>query len=307
VADWEDLRFFLAIARAGSLAGAARALVVNHSTMFRRLNAMEDRLGVRLFERLPQGYVTTAAGEEVRRHAEAAEAAVLAAERSIAGGDVRLSGEIRLTTAANLASDYVAPLMPAFRQRYPGICVEIATSDTDFDMGRREADLALRATTQPPEFLVGRRVVGVPWSAFASSDYIARRGRPREVDDLARHELIGADARFSRLPAFAWLRETFPADAVVVRASELNTMAALGLAGVGVVLLPGDQVRAGLERLFALDARFDSALWLLMHPDLRHTARIKALADFLYEGLRADPRLLPYQSPQGPLPAPSAS
>jgi DNA-binding transcriptional LysR family regulator len=84
-------------------------------------------------------------------------------------------------------------------------------------------------------------------------------------------------------------------------------MAALGLAGAGVVLLPGDQVRAGLERLFALDARFDSALWLLMHPDLRHTARIKALADFLYEGLRTDPRLLPFQSPQGAPAAPSAT
>jgi len=294
VADWEDLRFFLAIARAGSLAGAARALVVNHSTMFRRLNAMEERLGVRLFERLPQGYVVTAAGEEVRRHAETAEAAVLAAERGIAGGDVRLSGEIRLTTAANLAADYVAPLMPAFRQRYPGIVVEIAVSDTDFDMNRREADLALRATRKPPEFLVGRRVVTVPWYACASAAYLKRRGRPADADDLAGHDLIGADAAFGRLSVFAWLRETFPPEAVVLRCNELNTMAALAQAGAGIALLPGDNARRGLDRLFRLDARFDGSLWLLTHPDLRHTARVKALADFLFENLRADGRLAPF-------------
>jgi len=134
----------------------------------------------------------------------------------------------------------------------------------------------------------------VPWFACASAAYLKRRGRPADGDALAQHELIGADAGFGRLPVFAWLRETFPAEAIVLRCSELNTMAALAEAGAGIALLPGDQARGGLERLFRLDAGFDGSLWLLMHPDLRHTARVKALADFLFEHLRVDGRLAPF-------------
>src|SRR5258706_11350848 len=155
---WDDLRYLLAIARNRSLAGAARALAVNHSTVFRRLNAFERELGVRLFERLPEGYVPTVEGEEIRRQAEAIEASMHALERTVAGRDYRLSGEIRMTTAPSLASDYVAGYLAEFRQRYPEIRVEIAVGDHDFDLARREADIALRATLRLPEFLVGRRV-----------------------------------------------------------------------------------------------------------------------------------------------------
>lgn len=301
--DWNDLRYLLAIARGGSLAAAARALGVNHSTVFRRLNAFEQALGARLFERLPEGYVPTAAGERVRQHAEQAEAALLALERTAAGGDYRLSGDIRMTTAANLAHDYVAPAVAAFRERYPDIRVEIAVSDHDFDLNRREADLALRATAQPPEVLVGRRIATLRWHACASPAYLQRYGRPRDAGELAQHAQIGADAAFARLGVFAWQRRTVPPERIVVRASELNTMAALAEAGVGLALLPSDQVRPGLVRLFALDAAFDGALWLLTHPDLRHAARIRAFADFLYERLRADPRL----ADASPAPAPAAT
>jgi DNA-binding transcriptional LysR family regulator len=150
-------------------------------------------------------------------------------------------------------------------------------------------------------------VVTVPWYACASTAYLKRRGRPADVDALARHDLIGADAGFGRLSVFAWLRETFPAEAIVLRCSELNTMAALAQAGAGIALLPGDQARHGLDRLFQLDPRFAGSLWLLVHPDLRHTARVKALADFLFEHLRADSRLAPFIAQEAAaLPAPGA-
>ena len=289
--DWNDLRHLLAIARGGNLAAAARSLSVNHSTVFRRLAAFEDALGVRLFERLPEGYVLTAQGETIRAHAEQVERSIHALERAVAGSDFRLSGDVRITTAPNLASAYVARYLPAFRELHPDIRVEIAAADGDFDLARREADLALRATAQPPDYLVGRKVVDLPWLACASRAYLAAQGRPRAMDDLAAHALIGADARFVRLPVFAWLHAHHPYEHFVARAGDLNTMAALAAAGVGIALLPADQADESLVQLFAVEPPFASPLWLLTHPDLRHVARIKALADFLYERLRADPRL----------------
>ncbi len=288
--DWNDLRDILAIARAGSLAGGARSLGVNHSTLFRRLNACEARLGVRVFDRRADGYVLTRAGEAIRAHAEVAENAVQELARQVAGRDFRLAGELRLTTAPSLATDYVAPLLPAFRKRYPDIRVELAVGDHDYDLARREADLALRATRQPPPYLVGRRLADLPWFAFAAPSYLRRRGTPASVDDLDGHDLIGADRSFQRVAIFEWLQRRYEDARVVARSNDLNTMAALAEAGLGVALLPVDQHSRKLRRLFRLDARFTAGLWLLTHPDLRHTARVRALSDFLGDALRDDAR-----------------
>jgi DNA-binding transcriptional LysR family regulator len=298
--DWNDLRYFLAIARAGSLAGAAQALGVNHSTVFRRLNAFEDRLGVRLFERLPEGYAPTPEGEDIRRHAEAMDESVNALARSVAGRDGRLSGRIRLTTASTLASDYVAGYVRAFRDRYPDIQVEIATGDHDFDLNRREADVALRATQSPPEQLVGRKVLELPWYVCAGKESIARHGAPASMADLGNFPLIGADDGFVRLPPYAWLRRTFAEGQFAARAGDIATIRALTLAGLGVTVLPGDQYCSELVHLFPVEPAFVGQLWLLTHPDLRHVARIRSFMDFLAESLRADPRIAPRALPVAP-------
>ena len=289
--DWNDLQVFLAIARGGSLAAASRQLGVNHSTVFRRLNTFEETLGVRLFERLPSGYALTAEGESIRDEAEAVEQSVLAIERRVAGRDLAMEGDVRITTPANLAREFLAPWLPELYARFPGIRIEIAASDDDFDLARREADIALRATPAPPDWLVGRELTRIRWWAYASPDYLAAHGRPDDAGALSGHDVIGADTAFQRLPAFAWLRETIPDARIRARAGDLMTMAALAEAGIGVCMLPGDQFSARLIRLFELDTRFDSGLWLLTHPDLRHVGRIKAVMDFLTEKLRADGRL----------------
>jgi DNA-binding transcriptional LysR family regulator len=291
IESWDDLRYLLAIGREGSLNGAARRLGVNHSTVFRRLNGSEARLGVRLFERHTDGYAPTAAGEEVLRHAQRIEESIDAIGRSAAGRDVQLSGSIRLTTAANLAVDYVAGYLPQWLERYPEIRIEIAVGDRDFDLARREADVALRATTLPPEYLVGRKVRDIQWWVFGGERYLARQPRPQAMGDLAAHALIGAEASFLRLPVFGWLQARHGDAPVVARANDLNTMAALAQAGVGLALLPSDQVRPGLERLFPVEPAFPAALWLLTHPDLRRVVRIRVFIEYLSERLRADPRL----------------
>lgn len=291
--DWDDLRYFLAIARAGSLAGAARALDVNHSTVFRRLNGFEGKLGVRVFERRPDGYVLTTEGEDILRHAEQADAAVLALERTVAGKDYRLAGNIRLTTAPNLATDFVAPYLPAFLEQHPDIRIEILSGDRDFDLARREADLALRATPQPPDYLIGRKVCDLPWWVFAGERYLARRAPPASIAQMAQHPLIGPEASFLRIGVFAWMQATFGDDAFIVRASDLNTMAALAQHGLGLVVLPNDQGQPGLVPLFPVDPAFAASLWLLTHPDLRDVARLRVFGDYLVERLRADSRLHP--------------
>lgn len=289
--DWNDIQVFLAIARGGSLAAASRQLGVNHSTAFRRLNTFEETLGVRLFERLPSGYALTAEGESIRAEAEAVEASVLAIERGVAGRDLAMEGDVRLTTPGNFAREFLAPWLPELYQRYPGIRIEIAASDDDFDLARREADIALRATPAPPDWLVGRELTRIRWSAYASPAYLEAHGRPNNADELPLHRLIGADTAFQRLPAFAWLRDWVPDACIRAKASDLVTMAAIAEAGIGVCMLPGAQFSPNLIRLFELDSRFDSGLWLLTHPDLRHVGRIKAVMDFLTEKLRADVRL----------------
>lgn len=289
--DWNDLRYCLAIARAGSLAGAARTLGVNHSTIFRRLNTFEELLGVRVFERRPEGYVPTAGGEEILRHAEVAADAVLALERTVAGKDFRLAGRIRLTTPANLAVRFVARYLPDFLDLYPDIRVEIAVGDRDFDLARREADLALRATPQPPDYLVGRRVMALSWWVFAGQRYLARRPGPSTMAELANHPLIGAEASFLRLPVFAALEAAHAESTFVARASDLGAMAALAEAGLGLALLPIDQQAPTLVPLFPVEPQPSSDLWLLTHPDLRDVARFRAFSAFLIERLRADPGL----------------
>jgi DNA-binding transcriptional LysR family regulator len=288
---WDDLHLLLAIARAGSLSGAARALQVNHSTVFRRLQAAEAALGVRVFERGAEGYRPTLEGEEIVRHAERMDAEVLALERTVAGKDFRLAGSVRLTAPPHLAREFVAPLLPAFRRQQPDIVVELLVGDREYDLARREADLALRATAAPPPYLIGRRVLDLPWWVFAGADWPGPP--PASVDELGRFPLIGPEASFLRLPVFAWLQAQFGDAAFVARASDLDTMAALARAGLGLAALPIDQQQPGLCPLLALDPAFAAGLWLLTHPDLRHVQRIRVFADFLAAALRDDPRLAP--------------
>jgi len=284
--DWNDLPYFLAVIDGGNLTSAAARLGVNHSTVFRRINGMERRLGVRLFERLPEGYVLTEAGKQAAGFARQAEESVHALQRGLAGRDVELTGQIRMTTAPDLARLYVAPCLARFVSRHPGIRVELVVGDSDYDLGRREADLALRATAAPPEYLVGRRVADLQWQAWASRDYLERYGYPRDMNGLSSHKLISSDEGFRRVPVFEWLHRNFTPDRFVASAGDLSTMAAMAAAGLGVAVLPHDPTGGAIEPLFPVDPPHYSRLWILTHRDLRNVARIRAFTGFLFEFLR---------------------
>jgi DNA-binding transcriptional LysR family regulator len=211
--------------------------------------------------------------------------------RELMGLDARLSGQVRLTTAPNLAYHYVAPYLRDFRALYPAVVVDLAVTAENRDLSRREADLALRATSRPPQHLVGRKAVQFPWWVFAGECWLARNRAPADMSDLARHDRIGAEDGMRQLPVFRWAERHLPEERVVARSNDLDSMAALAVAGVGLALLPQDQVMPGLTRLFRVTPPVHTQLWLLTHPDLRRVPRIQALMDFVTERLRADPRL----------------
>lgn len=279
-----DLRTLLAIAREGTLAGAARRLRVNHSTVFRRLGAIEARLGTRLFERQGGSYVTTAAGEDLLRTAERVEAEVEALERRLSGQDLRLTGSLRLTAPDDVAEVLVMPLLTQFRHAYPEITVELAVDNRMLNLTRREADIAVRPTRQPPEILAGRRIAGL-----ASAVYRAT-GRGRQVDARwVAWEEGGGPPLVAR-----WLAAQVDRHAIVYRSNSMLNQASAARAGLGRAVLPcflGDS-DARLQRLGDPLPELTVELWLLTHPDLQRTARIRALLDFLYEGLRRQRPLL---------------
>lgn len=279
--NWDDLRIFLTIEDAGSLAGAARRLGVNHSTVFRRLNALEKDLGVRLYDRFRAGYVLTPAGARMRERARAAESAIQDIEFDLAGRDHKAEGMVRVTTAPNIARTIVPIAVARLRETHPGIVIEISVGDSDYDLGRREADIALRATTSPPDSLVGRKLMTMAWWICGAGD--APGPRPESIGQLTGVPMIGADTALRRVDAMRWL-EKHHGDQIVARANDLTTMAALTEAGVGYSLLPSDQQGRGLEKLFAVDG-LSGELWLLTHPDLRKVRKIKVVWDALAEAV----------------------
>ncbi|MBL1266531.1 MAG: LysR family transcriptional regulator [Halomonas sp.] len=288
--DWNALKVFIAIEQSGSLAGAARILGVNHSTVFRRLNAFEQQLGVRLFERLPTGYVPTPLGEELRDIANRIDGDFSDLERRIAGRDVLPSGKVRLTAPNNLAYRFLPDYLAELRQAYPEIEVELLVSNLEVNMSSRQADIAVRATRRPPEHLVGRKARTIGWSVYGSPIYRERHGFPANLDDLDQHRLIGASRDMQHLPAFDWLERHMPG-CVTTRSDDLVAMSWLAQSGHGLALLPDDQQRPELQALFAFPPGQTSDLWLLTHPDLRQVERIRLVMRHLAEAFARDDRL----------------
>lgn len=282
--DWEDLRIALAISDEGSLSAAARKLGVNHATVFRRLKAMECNIGVRLFERMPDGYVPTAAGEEAIALARRFADEITDLERRIIGHDLRPSGVVRITTIDSLLFEVLPPILKRFHEKEPDITIELVSSAAMANLSKRDADIALRATTSPPETLIGRRIATIVSCLYASPAYLASAP---PLDDLAVHDWIGYDESLSHLKASKWQAKLLDGRMPVVRANAVLTIKYLVAQGVGLGAMPcmmGDAY-PGLVRISEPNRDWDSQLWLLTHPDLRHVARVRAVMDFLGDEL----------------------
>lgn len=295
--DWDDLRTFLAVARTGTLSAAARQLHVSQPTMGRRLDAMHARLGARLLERTPTGFRLTTAGERIMGAVERMEAEALAIERTVTGQDVRLEGNVRVTSVGSFGSRLLTPLFGTLRERHPGISIELAVDSRSLSLARREADIAVRLARFEGHEIVARRVSDVLFGLYAADSYLARHGPPDLAAGCPGHRIVTVQDDQVSLPESAWLAEVAREARVALRSNSRAVQLEAALAGMGLVCLPrilADGV-PGLSRVpEAVHAPPRRELWIGLHRDTRHSPRIRAVFDHLAEGLRlARGRLAP--------------
>lgn len=274
--DWDDLRFVLAVGRTGTLSGAARQLRVNHSTVYRRIGAIEAKLGVRLFERHRDGYTLTPAGDEAVAMAEQLESGIEDLARQLAGRDLRPSGLVRIATTDTLMVGILAPAFAACRTAHPEIVLDVTADNRFASLSKRDADIAIRPTMAPPENLVGRRICSVATAIYGAESYLAVRD---ENTDLAAHDWIAPDESLDQLASARWLRALLKGRDPVLCGNSLLGLRAMAEAGLGLAALPcflGDTA-PGLRRVRPPLDDLASALWLLTHRDLRRVARIRAV------------------------------
>jgi len=270
--DWADYRVVLEIARAGSLTEARRRTGISHPTLFRRLNAIEERLGTRLFERSRRGYALTAAGEDLCASAEKIETLTGETERRLARLDHRPAGQVTLTTTDALFFGLIADALKGLPAVAPDIEVEVRLSNAVLDLSRREADIAVRPSMTPDPVLVGRRLGTVRQAVYRSASL------PEETGSW-----VGPGPAMQYKQLAHWMMAEGHDTQCAVRADTTLGMYAAVRAGAGRAVLPRyfadrdpDLVRCGPD----VDG-LDIDLWLLIHPDLRRTARVRAVMDYL--------------------------
>lgn len=288
--DWDDLQTFVAVCAAGSVSRAAAALGVNHSTVLRRLAALEGGVAAPLFDRSSGSYRLTAAGEELRSGLAGMAERMAIAHRQIAGAESEVAGEIRLTTTDTLAGSLLMPAIEAFCRQHPAVRVQVVVNNHFLSLTRREADIAVRGSNRPPDNLVGRHVGDIRTAPYASREYLRTLGRRRPLVEM---DWIAPDESLAHLEQARWLARTIAADRVVMTVDSLVGMVQAVEHGIGAAMLlcPLADARPGLVRLAEPEAALDTQIWILTHPDLRQVARIRAFAQFLCEALASDPRL----------------
>ncbi|MCP4075888.1 MAG: LysR family transcriptional regulator [Gammaproteobacteria bacterium] len=266
--NWDDMRLFLAVARSCSISGGAKQLGVQHSTVSRRMRQLEEKLGARLIERKKTGYELTEAGESVKKAAIHIENEVLGIDGAISGQDTELVGTLRVTAINNMASTILMPMFAEFSKLHSRVDLHIIVSNTDASLPQREADIAIRLTNSPTDTLIGKRMLTVASTIYGSRDYIRQLkkagGEPK---------WIGVNCCIFHK---TWTKQhcgnqTFE----FVSDDTLLTLSAIRQ-GLGVSFLPcfmGDADPL-LERYCDPDPEHDLGLWILLHPDLKRTARV---------------------------------
>jgi len=288
-----DLPLILALSRAKTLAGAAEQLEVDLSTVFRRLNTLEKRLRVRLFDRSARGYLLTAAGVRAADTAERVETELLALDREISGRDQQLSGVLRVTASETFSNSILPPLIAQFHEIHPRIQLALVIDNRVLDLGRREADVALRARRPTDPTLFGRRLSGIAWAFYGPAEGAANLRREGSSFNFARQSVIGWDEP-SRIVVGDWIAAHVPSDRVVYRCNSLLNQLMAVRAKLGIALLPcylADR-DDGVRRVSGVMPDLASELWMVTHQDLKNTARIRAFFTVVGDAIAAARRSL---------------
>lgn len=288
--SWDDIRYFLALARIGSLSGAARKLGVEHSTVSRRVEALETSLGLRLFDRLPKGWHLTPEGETLAKQAARLDEEAQGFSR-IALGVSALQGTVRLSAPPVMAGHFLVPHLAALRARWENIELEVIGETRDANLARGEADLAIRMSRPSAPGLVARCIGQMGYGLYAENGYAQRA----EAD----WEFLGYDDSLIQVPQQQWLSQIAGQRRYVFRSNDLSALLNAARCGLGLAVLP-HFLAAQDERLELIESQpcpIIRPIWLVMHPDVRRSPRVRLLADLLTDIMQAAAGLLTGISP----------
>lgn len=280
--EWSDLRIFLAIARSGTLGGAARLAGQTQPTMGRRLRALEAAIGAALFQRTSEGFILTDEGQAILAHAEQMEEAALAIQRKLSGQTAVPSGLLRVAASDWFGAHILSPLAASFRRQYPEVSIELITDSRPFSLARREADIAFRITPFEEADVIQRKLLHMDYAAYGAPGL-----EPPQPGDGSGCTLITMDAAFADIPDAKWLRKVLPNARIGFASNSRDAQAIQCAAGAGVAVLPcllGDLI-AAIKRLDLGAAPPGRDVYIGYHRDLRHLGRLRAFIDHVFESL----------------------
>lgn len=287
--DWDDLRYFLAVHRAGTLARAAAVLGINATTVGRRLSDLEQSAATRLFDRTPDGYVLTPAGRDLLPRAERMEAEAIAVEREVVGADQRIEGRVRVTATEMIATRFIAPHLRRFHGAHPAVLLELECTNRKVSLSRREADIALRLARPKEDNVVTRRLASIELALYASPSYLERRGTPRDAErSLEGHSVVlFADSRLFSVENH-WFESRIGGATIALRSDSVSSIYSSTVSGLGIALLPRAVADSdpSLCRIATDTAPEPRVIWEAVHEDLRNSARVRAVVDFLRDVLK---------------------
>jgi len=287
--DWSWLRDFGVVAETGSLSEAARVLRVSQPTLTRRMAALEEQLGAEVLRRGPRGIELTETGEAIlepiRRMRDEASVVGVAAT----GRDAALAGTVRVSATEGVANYWCTPVLLDFQREHPAIRIEVDVRNRNANLLRREADIAIRLLRPRQQELVARRVGDLALGLYASTSYLERRGRPDSIDALTSHAFVGFDESLVDTDSGRWIEKLAGPGRAVFRSTSLNTQLQAVRCGwgIGITAVFIAEKAGGLERVLP-EIKHSLGVWLVTHPGLRRSARIRAVYDFLAERFERD-------------------
>lgn len=287
--DWDDLRYFLAVARSGRLTLAARRLGADHATVSRRISSLETSLKAKLFERRPQGYTLTAHGERLLAKAESMETDALAIQSEVGGADMALSGMVRIGAPDGFGTRFLAPRLARYVAASPALEVQLVAMPRLLSLSKREADIAI--TLAPPKEgkIVARKLTDYRLGLYAAPGYLRGASPINQPDDLAQHSVIGYIDDLIFAAELDYLHEVSKGLRATTQSSNLNAQMEMTIAGAGVCVLPHFMASGhpGLTQVLADKVNIQRTFWLVVHADLKDLARVRTTIDFIVREVKA--------------------
>lgn len=281
--SWDEIRTAYHVAQAGTVSGAAEALGVHHATVIRHINALEERLGVKLFQRHSRGYTATEAGADLLQVAKTTDDQFSQLEGRIKGLGKGVSGDLVVTSLARL-SPLMVPGLTEYQAEHPDVRVRYLTSDRLFRLEYGEAHVAVRAGAMPedPDNVV-QPFCHQNMTLAGSKAYVEKHGMPKDEADLARHKFVGQDNDNNRAPFNRWLRDVVDPEGIVFRATDAPVMREAILAGAGLGFVSNHELRSypDLVEVMPSKPEWSAALWLVTHVDLHRTAKVQSFLSYL--------------------------